>query len=215
VLVTADATLVFFQVWWLKGHNPRTTAFMRIGLERLRARQPDARLAYRWVPYERMSLALKAAVIASEDQRFLQHHGFDMQAMEKAYERNRRRGVVRRGGSTISQQLAKNLFLSPRRTYLRKAQEALITVVLEAVLGKRRILELYLNVVEWGGGIYGAEAASRHYFERPATDLEPEQAARLAVMLPRPLSYTNDPDTPYLDDRTDIILERMEGTRVP
>ena len=215
MLVTADAAFVFCQVFWLRGHNPRTTAFMRIGLERLRARQPDARLAYRWVPYERMSLALKAAVIASEDQRFLQHHGFDMQAMEKAYERNRRRGVVRRGGSTISQQLAKNLFLSPRRTYLRKAQEALITVVLEAVLGKRRILELYLNVVEWGGGIYGAEAASWHYFERPAADLEPEQAARLAVMLPRPRSYTNDPDTPYLDDRTDLILERMEGTRVP
>jgi monofunctional biosynthetic peptidoglycan transglycosylase len=215
VLVAGDASCLFLQVCWLRGHQPATTAFMRIGLERLQARAPGARLAYRWVPYGRISANLKRAVIASEDQRFLEHHGFDVEAIEKAYARNARRGVVRRGGSTISQQLAKNLFLSPRRSYLRKAQEALITVELECLLSKRRILELYLNVVEWGGGIYGAEAASRHYFETPAADLTPEQAARLAAMLPRPRFYTNDPDTPYLDERTEALLEVMQEVRVP
>ncbi len=215
VLVAAYATCRFVQVWWLRGHNPATTAFMRIGLERLQARTPGVRLAYRWVPYGLISADLKRAVIASEDQRFLEHHGFDVEAIEKAYARNVRRGVVRRGGSTISQQLAKNLFLSPSRTYLRKAQEALITVELECLLSKRRILELYLNVVEWGGGIYGAEAASRHYYDTAAADLTPEQAARLAAMLPRPRSYTNDPDTPWLDGRTDALLEVMKEVRVP
>ena len=215
LLVAGDASFLFVQVWWLRSHNPATTAFMRIGLERLQARAPGARLAYRWVPYGLISADLKRAVIASEDQRFLEHHGFDVEAIEKAYARNVRRGVVRRGGSTISQQLAKNLFLSPSRTYLRKAQEALITVELECLLSKRRILELYLNVVEWGGGIYGAEAASRHYFDTAAVDLTPEQAARLAAMLPRPRSYTNDPDTPWLDERTEALLEVMKQVSVP
>ena len=216
VLVVAGyASVLLVQVWWLRNHEPSTTAFMRIGLERLQARNPGARLAYHWVPYGRISADLKRAVIASEDQRFLEHHGFDFEAIEKAYARNARRGRVRRGGSTITQQLAKNLFLSPSRTYLRKAQEAMITVELECLLSKRRVLELYLNVVEWGGGIYGAEAASRHYFDAPAADLTPEQAARLAAMLPRPRSYTNDPDTPYLDERTEALLEVMQEVRIP
>jgi monofunctional biosynthetic peptidoglycan transglycosylase len=203
------------RVWWLRDHNPGMTAFMRIGLERLREKNPGARLDWRWVPYGRMAPELKRAVIAAEDQKFLDHHGFDVEAMEKAYERNVHRGRVRRGGSTITQQLAKNLFLSPDRSYFRKAREAMITVVLETLLSKRRILEIYLNVVEWGNGIYGAEAASQHYFERPASDLSRAEAARLASMLPRPRSYTGDPYTPYLDEHTDNLLDEMDHMRIP
>ena len=214
VLLVAYQSWVLIKVWRLRTHNPQTTAFMRIGLKRLREHNPRARLDHRWVPYERISPWLKRAVIAAEDQKFLDHHGFDVEAMEKAYERNARHRHVR-GASTISQQLAKNLFLSPSRSYLRKLHEAMITVVLEHVLSKRRILEIYLNVVEWGSGIYGAEAASQHYFERPAEDLSRAEAARLASMLPSPRSYTGDPYTPYLDERTDSLLDEMERVRIP
>ncbi len=206
---------VFRQVWRLREHNPRTTAFMQDGLKRLRAGDPMARLQHRWVPYEQISPHLKSAVVAGEDQRFLDHAGFDVGAIQEAYERNGRRGRIRHGGSTISQQLAKNLFLSPQRNYLRKAQEAVITVMLEQVLGKRRILELYLNVIEWGDGIYGAEAAAQHYYGEAAADLNPQEAARLAAMIPSPRLYTNNPSTPYLDQRTEILLAEMEYVRVP
>jgi monofunctional biosynthetic peptidoglycan transglycosylase len=214
VLLVAYPSWVFLKVWRLRTHNPQTTAFMRIGLERLRERDPRAQLDHRWVSYERISPWLKRAVIAAEDQKFLEHHGFDVEAMEKAYEKNARHRHVR-GGSTISQQLAKNLFLSPSRSYLRKLHEAMITVVIEHVLTKRRILEIYLNVVEWGSGIYGAEAASQHYFERPASDLSRAESARLASMLPSPRSYTGDPYTPYLDERTDSLLDEMDHVRIP
>jgi monofunctional biosynthetic peptidoglycan transglycosylase len=206
---------ILWQVWRLRDHNPRTTAFMRHGLDRLRSTNPNARLLHRWVPYRQISPYLKQAVIAAEDQRFLDHEGFDVEAIQKALEKNERRGRIRRGGSTISQQLAKNLFLSPRRTYLRKAQEAVITLMIEWVLGKRRILEIYLNVIEWGSGIYGAEAAAQHYFGESAADLYPEEAARLAAMIPSPRRYTLRPDTPYLEERTEILLGDMEYVRVP
>ena len=206
---------VFYAVWRLRDHNPRMTAFMRIGLEHLRAADPRARLQQRWVPYDRISPNLKRAVIASEDQRFLDHDGFDLEEMEKAHETNARAGRIRHGGSTISQQLAKNLFLSPQRTYLRKAHEAVITMMLEHVLTKRRIFEIYLNVIEWGDGIYGAEAAAQHYYEEPAADLGRREAARLAAMIPSPRFYTRDTDTPYLDERTDVLLDEMDHVRVP
>jgi monofunctional biosynthetic peptidoglycan transglycosylase len=206
---------ILWQVWRLRDHNPRTTAFMQSGLERLRSRDPAAPLQYQWVPYDRISEDLKRAVIAGEDQRFLDHKGFDVGAMEKAYEKNARRGRVRHGASTISQQLAKNLFLSPHRSYLRKANEAVITMMIEHVLTKRRILEIYLNVIEWGSGIYGAEAAAQHYFGEPASDLDPWEAARLAAMIPSPRSYTNNLSTPYLDERTEALLALMEHARVP
>jgi monofunctional glycosyltransferase len=206
---------VLWQIGWLRNHNPSTTAFMQDGLQRLRSSNPTARLQYRWVPYGRISDYLKRAVIAAEDQRFLDHDGFDVEAMEKAYEKNLRRGQIRRGGSTISQQLAKNLFLSPRRSYLRKVHEAMITMMIEHLLSKRRILELYLNVIEWGNGIYGAEAASWHYFGESAADLNRKEAARLAAMIPRPRSYTYNTDTPYLDERTEILRDQMEYVRAP
>ena len=206
---------IFGRVWSLRGHNPSTTAFMDESLDRLRARNPNARLQQRWIPYERISRDLKRAVIAAEDQRFLEHDGFDVEAIEKAYQRNARRGRIRRGGSTISQQLAKNLFLSPRRTYPRKREEAVITVMIETVLGKRRILEIYLNVIEWGDGIFGVEAAAQHYFGETAADLYPYEAARLAAMIPKPRFYERNPDTRYLDERTDALLDQMEYVRIP
>ena len=206
---------IFAQVFRLKNHNPATTAFMERDLAQLRRSNPAARLQQAWVPYGRIADDLKRAVVASEDQRFLEHSGFDLNAINAAIESNDRRGRVRHGGSTISQQLAKNLFLSPRRTWLRKGEEAVITVMLEATLSKRRILEIYLNVIEWGAGIYGAEAASQHYFGRPAIDLSPKEAARLAAMIPSPRSYTRRPSTPYLDERTDFLVDEMERVRIP
>ena len=166
--------------WW-RTHNPSTTAFMEDGLRRMRERNPAARLRQYWVPYTSISIDLKRAVIAAEDQKFLDHEGFDWEEMEKAFDANNRRGRIRRGGSTISQQLAKNLFLTGSRSYVRKAEEAIDTALIELLLPKRRILELYLNLTEWGDGLYGAEAAARHYYDVDATSLDAEQAAHLGV----------------------------------
>lgn len=202
-------------IWYWADHNPESTAFMRARLSIIREDEPGARLAHRWVPYLRISVRLKQAVIAAEDANFMSHSGFDWAAIEKAYERNRREGEIVRGASTISQQLAKNLFLPAERTWWRKAQEAAITVMLEMLLTKRRILEIYLNVVEWGDGVYGAEAAARYHFGVPAVALSPEQAARLAAMLPSPRSYTPQSDTLYLQQRTADILSHMYHARIP
>ncbi len=207
---------------WFYGHilywsryPPAATAFIERSRDALQAKDPRARLKHQWVPYERISPQLKRAVVAAEDARFLDHEGFDWEMIQKAIERNEKRGRVVAGASTISQQLAKNLFLSPPRTYLRKAHEAVITLMIERVLSKRRILEVYLNVIEWGDGIYGAEAAAQHYYGEAAADLAPEEAARLAAMIPSPRYYTNNPSTPYLDERTEILLDEMEHMRVP
>jgi len=215
VVVLGYPGWIFWQVWRLRDHNPDTTAFMQQGLERLQARNPRAQLQHRWVPYEQISLQLKLAVIAAEDQKFLDHEGFDVEAIQEAYERNERRGRIRRGGSTISQQLAKNLFLSPQRTYLRKANEAVITLMIEALLSKRRILEIYLNVVEWGNGIYGAEAAAQYYYGISAAELDAEQAARMAAMIPNPRFFAGHQSSPYLEERTKTLLTQMEYVRVP
>lgn len=202
-------------IWYWAGHNPESTAFMRDRLAIIRVDEPNARLSHRWVPYQRISGHLKRAVVAAEDDRFMEHRGFDWEAVQKAYERNLREGEIVVGASTISQQLAKNLFLPPRRTWWRKGLEAGITVMLEAVLTKRRILEIYLNVVEWGDGVYGAEAAARYHFGVTAAALSPAQAARLAVMLPSPRSYPPGMETLYLQERTATILGRMRYARIP
>jgi monofunctional biosynthetic peptidoglycan transglycosylase len=160
-----------------------------------------------WVPYERISPHLKRAVIAAEDSRFLEHEGFDFDAMQKAYEKNLRKGRLVAGGSTISQQLAKNLFLSDKKTPWRKIEEALITLMLENIMSKRRIMEIYLNVIEWGEGVFGAEAAIRHYYGISSSSLSPEQAARLAAMVPNPRFYDRHRNTPWLS-KTGIILSR-------
>jgi monofunctional biosynthetic peptidoglycan transglycosylase len=202
-------------IWYWTSHNPESTAFMRARLEIIRRDEPKARLAHRWVPYSRISSHLKRAVIAAEDDKFVDHAGFDWEAVQKAHEKNLQEGEIVWGASTISQQLAKNLFLPSQRTWWRKAQEAVITAMLEAVLTKRRILEIYLNVVEWGDGVYGAEAAARYHFGVSAAALAPAQAARLAVMLPSPRSYPPGRDTLYLQKRTGTILARMQYARVP
>jgi monofunctional biosynthetic peptidoglycan transglycosylase len=203
------------RVWWWKDHNPKTTAFMEASLERLRAKKPEAKLRHAWVPYNRISAHLKRAIIAAEDARFTDHEGFDWEAIDKAIEKNRRKGKIVSGASTISQQLAKNLFLSPERTPWRKGQEAIITVMIENVLGKRRILELYLNVIEWGDGVFGAEAAARHYFGVSAAALSPEHAARLAAMVPNPRFYDRNRNTRWLMKKTELILERMPSAEPP
>ena len=183
-----QAVLLTQVVWWSR-FDPGSTSFMRIRLAELREADPRAELRQQWVPYERISIHLKRAVVAAEDDRFLDHDGFDWEGIERALERNAEEGRVTAGGSTISQQLAKNLFLSSSRSWLRKGQEAAITLMIEATWDKRRILEVYLNVAEWGNGVFGAEAAARHYYGRPAASLGPAEAARLAVMLPNPRRY--------------------------
>lgn len=200
--------------WWVK-HNPDTTAFMEDRLEALQEKNPRAALAHYWLPYKRIAPQLKRAVVAAEDAKFTQHNGFDWDGMETALEKNIKRGRIVAGGSTISQQLAKNLFLSRSRTPWRKAQEAYITVLLETLMEKRRILEIYLNTIEWGEDVFGAEAAARHYFGVSAAVLNAEQAARLAAMIPRPRYYDRRGETAYLANRTDMILEYMDSTVIP
>jgi monofunctional biosynthetic peptidoglycan transglycosylase len=198
-----------------RDHNPDMTAFMASRLDRLREKDPKATLKHQWVPYERISVQLKRAIISAEDGKFLDHEGFDWEAIQKAHEKNRKRGKVVAGGSTISQQLAKNLFLSGERSPWRKGQEAIITVMLENLLDKRRIFEIYLNVIEWGDGVFGAEAAARHYFSVSAAALSAEQAARLAAMVPNPRFYDRHRDSAWLAKRTDVLLARMPGAEIP
>ena len=201
-------------LWWER-YNPGPTKVMEARLEALRAKNPRAELKHRWVDYDRISTHLKRAVIAAEDAKFIDHEGFDWEGIQRALEKNQQRGKVVAGGSTISQQLAKNLLLSGERSYLRKGQEAVVTVMLESVMSKRRILEIYLNVAEWGEGVFGAEAAARHYFGVSAAALTPQQAARLAAMLPRPQFYDRNRGSRYLATYTERILARMPSAQVP
>jgi monofunctional glycosyltransferase len=220
-LLLALSALVIVQLWFVihlwywVDHHPQSTAFMDARLERLRGKNPQAKLQYQWVPYSQISVNLKRAAIAAEDARFLDHDGFDWDSIAKAYEKNLKKGKIVYGGSTISQQLAKNLFLSGERTWWRKAQEAVITVMLETLMTKRRILEIYLNVIEWGNGVFGAEAAARHHFGVTAANLTPQQAAHLAAMVPSPRRYSAGAETPYLQRREEIILSRMNAAQVP
>ncbi|HKX37454.1 MAG TPA: monofunctional biosynthetic peptidoglycan transglycosylase, partial [Burkholderiales bacterium] len=177
--------------------------------------KPGARLRHAWVPYERISAHLKRAVVAAEDAKFLDHEGFDWEAIHEAMLKNERRGKVVAGASTITQQLAKNLFLSSQRSYARKAQEASITWMMEQTMSKRRILELYLNFAEWGEGVFGAEAAARHHFGSSAAQISAEQAAWLAAVLPSPRRYDRGRTTPYIAERSETILARMGGVHIP
>ena len=203
------------RIWWWRDHNPGETAFMEATRERLAREKRAPQVKQAWVPYERISTNLKRAIVAAEDARFTEHEGFDWDAIEKALEKNRQRGKVVAGASTISQQLAKNLFLSPSRTPWRKGQEALITVMIEHVMDKRRILEIDLNVIEWGDGVFGAEAAARHYFGTSAAGLNPESAARLAAMVPNPRFYDRNRSTRWLMRKTQVILARMPAAELP
>lgn len=211
ILVVAAVQLWFLShlVYW-SSFNPSSTAFMQRYLEK-----PGARIRHQWVSYSRISPQLKRAVVAAEDAKFLDHEGFDWEAIHKAMQKNEQRGKVVAGGSTISQQLAKNLFLSGSRSWLRKGQEAAITWMMERTLSKRRILELYLNFAEWGEGIFGAEAAARHHFGVPAAALSAEQALWLAAILPSPRRYDRGRETAYLAGRMAAISSRMNGAQIP
>ena len=215
------ALVVLVQAWyavnilWWRSHPVGQTSFMSYRMDELTAKNPRATLAYQWVPYERISNHLKRAMVAAEDAKFVDHEGFDWDGIQLALEKNQKKGRVVAGGSTITQQLAKNLFLTPSRSYVRKAEEAVITVMLETLLTKRRILELYLNVIEWGNGVFGAEAAARRYFGTSAAALSPEQAARLAAMAPNPRFYERNPGAPGLNRKIGIILARMPSAELP
>lgn len=201
-------------LYW-KYQPPGSTSFMSSRLEQLREKDAHARLKYHWSTYAKISANLKRAIIAAEDMKFVDHEGFDWEGIQRAIEKNQKKGKAVAGGSTITQQLAKNLFLSGERSYIRKAQEAVITLMLEAILDKERILEIYLNIAEWGVGIFGAEAAARHYYGVSAAALNAEQAARLAAMLPRPQFYDRNRGSPYLSAYSATILARMPQAQLP
>lgn len=210
---------VFMLVVFYNFYNPSSTAVMQQTLRTLRSHDAEAQLRHEWVPYDKISTHLKKAVVAAEDSNFVNHGGVEWQDIMRAWEYNRRQaasgGNAVRGGSTITQQLAKNLFLSNRRSYVRKGQELIITYMIELTMSKRRILELYLNVAQWGTDVFGVQAAARHYYKRDAGDLGPTQSARLASMLPRPSFYDERGDTRYLRSRTATIQKRMRLVDVP
>ncbi len=215
------ACIVLFNVWAYgnilsyRAIAPYRTSFMSMRMNELAAEKPDVALDYRWVPYAQISVNLKKALIASEDAGFAEHSGFDWNGIKNAMQRNERSGKIRAGGSTISQQLAKNLFLNESRSYFRKAEEAVLTSMLEATTDKDRLYELYLNVIEWGYGIYGAEAAAQHWHRKSAAELTKAQAAELAARVPRPLYYADHPRDAALKRKTNIILRRMGSAELP
>lgn len=207
---------------WFAGHvfafrytHPDQTSFMKARLQEKLNKKPDAEIWHEWVDYDSISIHVKRAVVAAEDSKFVEHYGFDVDGIKYAMEKNLDKGKLVAGGSTITQQLAKNLFLSGERSLLRKAQEAVITLMLESMMNKRRILELYLNYAEWGDGVFGIQAAAWHYFDRPAAALSPWQAARLASMLPRPVYYDRNGATGGLKAKTNIIQKRMQLVWIP
>ncbi|HLG22916.1 MAG TPA: monofunctional biosynthetic peptidoglycan transglycosylase [Candidatus Manganitrophaceae bacterium] len=193
----------------LAKRNPQTTAFIEARRKEALERKKNRDVRQRWRFLSGISPHLQHAVIVSEDDRFYEHDGFDWEAIKDAVERDWEEKSFERGGSTISQQLAKNLYLTRRKTLLRKAHEAVITWIMEKKLTKQRILELYLNVAEWGEGIYGAEAAAEYYFDKSAADLTPREAAFLAAILPAPRYYQNHRETRYIEKRIDLIGRRM------
>jgi monofunctional biosynthetic peptidoglycan transglycosylase len=210
--------------------DPQSTAFQRSEAWRIQTEKDRFQWRQQWVGYGQISDHLKRAVIASEDDGFSNHDGVDWDALEKAWQKNAKaearaaknaaaakaaRAPKVVGGSTITQQLAKNLFLSGERTLLRKGQEFVLTLLLEALLSKQRILEIYLNSVEWGEGVFGAEAAAQHYFRKPAAKLTALEAARLAVMLPRPRYFEKLPNSGYLAERAAVIVERLPNAQLP
>lgn len=215
VLVLVYQLWIFLHICWWVNHNPGSSAFMNDRLGLMQEKNPEAKLRHKWVPYKRISNNLKRAVVVAEDSKFVVHEGFDWDGIQKAYEKNLKKGRVVAGGSTISQQLAKNLFLSTQRTPWRKLQEAVITLMLEKMMSKRRILEIYLNVIEWGNGVFGAEAAARHYYGTGAASLSAWQSARLAAMIPNPRYYDDHRNARGLARRTATIAARMRLAALP
>ncbi len=200
--------VVWPPLWNLALYNPPATSFMEYRQAEWAREGRAAELRWTWKSLEEISPNLQKAVVVSEDSAFWTHSGFDWRGIKFAMSRNLARGRLSAGGSTISQQLAKNLYFTPAKSFLRKAQEAIVAWRLEGSLEKKRILEIYLNVVEWGDGIFGAEAAARHYFKTPAKNLSRRQAAALAAMLPNPLGRT--PNSRVVQRLSNTIMKRMQ-----
>jgi monofunctional biosynthetic peptidoglycan transglycosylase len=206
---------IFSHVLYWNRHNPDSSAFMQSQLENLQENNPSATLQQTWVSYHQISYEMKQAIIVAEDSKFTQHNGFDYDALQNAFKKNIKEGKITAGGSTISQQLAKNLFLSSKQTMGRKLQEAIITVMMENIMSKRRILEIYLNIIEWGNGVFGVEAAAQHYFGLPASSLTKEQATYLAAMVTNPRYYDNNRKSQHLLKKKEIFLGRLHSAKVP
>ena len=215
VLFVAYQVWILAHVLWWRNHNPGMTAFMSERLEILQKKDPEFQLRHKWVSYAKISPNLKRALVASEDAKFLDHDGFDWEGMQDAWERNIKKGRIVAGGSTISQQLAKNLFLTPGKTPWRKLEEAAINVMLETVMEKRRIFEIYLNVIEWGNGVYGAEAAAQRYFGVSAAQLSWDQAAWLASIVPNPRYFEKHRRDRKVLRKAAIIRRRMRYADFP
>jgi len=226
--------IMFARVLWLRNHNPSSTSLIDTRIREAQAKGQQPKREQVWVPLERISPNLQRAVLAGEDTNFIYHRGFDYEAIQKAWEQAQREAAreakaegenddwlpslpeFRRGASTVSQQLAKNLYLSTQRSFFRKGQEAALTIMLERTLTKRRILEIYLNVIEWGDGIYGAEAASLRYFRKPASSLSVNEAAFLSAMIPNPRTVYNPQINPRrVARRQRIILRGMGAIKLP
>ena len=226
--------IMFVRVLWLRNHNPSSTSLIDTRVREARARGQQPKREQVWVPLERISPNLQRAVLAGEDTNFVYHRGFDYEAIQKAWEQAQRETAreakaegenddwlpslpeFRRGASTVSQQLAKNLYLSTQRSFFRKGQEAALTIMLERTLTKRRILEIYLNVIEWGDGIYGAEAASQRYFRKSASALSVNEAAFLSAMIPNPRTVFNPQINPRrVARRQRIIMRGMPSIKLP
>jgi monofunctional biosynthetic peptidoglycan transglycosylase len=232
--IVAYEAIMFIRIWRLRSLNPSTTSLIATRADEAEARGEQPKREQFWVPLEQISPNLQRAVLAGEDTNFVSHRGFDYQALQKAWDEGMREAAreakkegenddwlptlpdFKRGASTISQQLAKNLYLSSRRSFFRKGQEAILTIFLERTLSKRRILELYLNVIEWGDGVYGAEAASQHYFHKPASVLRANEAAFLSAMIPNPRTVFNPQVNPRrVARRQRIILRGMPSVKTP
>ena len=226
--------ILFVRVFRLRSTNPSSTSLIDTRAQQAEAKGQQLRREQQWLPLDRISINLQRAVLAGEDTNFVYHHGFHYQAIQKAWDQAQREAAkeakkegedddwlpnfpeFKRGASTISQQLAKNLYLSSERSFIRKGQEAIVTVMLERCLTKQRILEIYLNVIEWGDGIYGAEAAAEHYFNKSASALTPSEAAFLSAMIPNPRTVFNPQINPRrVARRQRIILRGMPYVKTP
>ncbi len=214
ILLTFLAGLAYllwpYGVFQLKGQNPKTTALMQLRIREAEKKHRHLKPQMIWRDLGDFSPNLVHAITLAEDDTFYQHHGFDFEQIQIALDRNLARHKYAYGGSTITQQLARTLFLRPRKSILRKLKEAVLTVYMEAFLPKRRILELYLNSIEWGPGIFGAEAASQHYFSKPASDLSPDESVALASILPSPRRWSPFSEKVFMARRRTQLLERMQ-----
>ncbi|MDT7044078.1 monofunctional biosynthetic peptidoglycan transglycosylase [Candidatus Nitronereus thalassa] len=209
-LLIEIATIPFWSIAQLETKNPAETALMQQRRAEAEAEGKSFHITQHWVPLSQIPKNVRRAILVSEDSRFYSHAGVDWQEVQESVETNFEQGRMARGGSTITQQLAKNLYLSTDKTLRRKAKELLMAYTMESQLSKGRILELYLNVIEWGGGVFGIEAAAQQYFGKSSRFLTAEEGARLAAVIPRPLQYRPDQNSPYVRQKKDLILQRMK-----